>query len=813
MKTRLRGIRRKHLFIGAGAGAAATVLFLSGWVFLIVSTLPSPALIENRRVVQSTKIFDRTGTVLLYEIHGEEKRTIILFDEMPQTVKQATVAIEDAGFYSHDALELKSVLRAFLTNLLRGRIVQGGSTITQQLAKKAFLTDERTVSRKLKELILAFQLERRFSKDEILAAYLNQIPYGSNAYGIEAASQTFFSKPARDLTLAQAATLASLPKAPSFYSPYGSHVEDLINRQRYALDQMAASGFITAEDRDGALNEKLVFTKPFTGIKAPHFVIAVQEYLSERYGEDFIQTQGLKVITTLDFELQQLAERVVAEGAQRNEELYKGNNAALVAQDARTGQILALVGSRNYFDVEREGNFNVATQGLRQPGSSIKPFVYAAAFEKGYTPETIVFDLQTEFDTTGDPKKSYIPNNYDEKFRGPVSLRQALAQSINIPAVKVLYLVGLSDALKTARAFGLSTLTEISRYGLSLVLGGGEVRLIDMVNGYAAFAQDGIAHKQSLVVSVSLGDKVLASYRDKQTRVIGAQYARTINDILSDTETRAPLFGASMNLTTLPDREIALKTGTTNDYRDAWAIGYSPSLTVGVWAGNNDNTPMQRKGGSILAAVPIWHAFIAEAFKNKPVETFIKPDTAEVDKPVLKGNYVVDYQFQDQHYPQIHTILNYIDRNDPRGAEPLQPEKDPQFSNWEKPVIAWVAGNVPNPETFNKELPAGSIVVSQDIIALSPKLSVDITAPASGEFITASSAVEARVVSQTAIQKIEFLVNGVVADTITSGLGASFTYKKPLLNIPLKLQNIFSVTALDQDGTAAKQEVIAFLKP
>ena len=362
-----------------------SVLIIGGGIFtaIISRNLPDPALMENRRVSQSTKIYDRTGQIPLYEIHGEEKRTIIPFAEVPDYVKKATLTIEDANFYNHSAFDWRSILRAFFVNLAKGRIAQGGSTITQQLAKNAFLTPERTVVRKIKELLLAFRLEKKYSKDEIFDLYLNQIPYGANAYGIEAASQTYFKKFAKNLNLAEAALLASLPKAPSYYSPWGAHVDELMNRKDYILKKMSDSGLINEEELKQAKKFQFVFASQITGIKAPHFVIAIQEYLINKYGEDFIRTAGLTVTTTLDWELQQLAEKVVLEGAKRNEELYQGTNAALVAQDAVTGQILALVGSRDYFDKEIDGNFNVATQGLRQPGSAIKPFAYLTAFKKG----------------------------------------------------------------------------------------------------------------------------------------------------------------------------------------------------------------------------------------------------------------------------------------------------------------------------------------------------------------------------------------------------------------------------------------------
>lgn len=669
--------------------------------------LPNPEQFVNRQITQSTKIYDRTGEILLYEIHGEEKRTVIPFEEIPEYVKQATIAIEDQNFYTHPAFDWRSIIRAFFVNLLKGRVVQGGSTITQQLAKNAFLTPERTFSRKTKELILAYWLERRYSKDEILNLYINQVPYGANAYGIEAASQTYFDKPAKELNLSESAVLAALPKAPSYYSPWGTHSDELESRKNYILNQMFELGFIDEEEKIRNQNNKLKFAPPNIGsIKAPHFVMMVREYLNTKYGEETIEKGGLKIITTLDWPLQEIAERIIKEGAERNEELYKGKNAALVVQDAKTGQILALVGSRDYFDIENGGNFNVASQGLRQPGSAFKPFAYITAFKKGYSPETIVFDLPTEFDTSDNPLKSYQPENFDQKFRGPVSFRQALAQSINVPSVKALYLANIDDTIKTAQDFGITTLKERGRYGLSLVLGGGEVKLIEMVNAYSVFSQEGVKHQQSLILKIedSKG-MVLEKYIDQAAQVIEPQFAKLINNILSDQKTRQGLFQNSFNLTVFPDRDVALKTGTSNDHRDAWTIGYTPSLVVGVWAGNNNNQPMQKQAGSILAAVPIWHNFLSEALINQPFESFNKPDPIFQTKPILKGEYIINYKLDDEIFPQIHNILYYVDKNNPIGPEPQNPEQDYQFKNWEKSVLLWAKKNIPDFERYNQPIP------------------------------------------------------------------------------------------------------------
>ncbi len=682
------------------------------WAATLAKELPSPEQFISPQINQSTKIYDRTETIVLYEIHGKEKRTVIPFEEMPDYVKKATISIEDQKFYEHAALDWRAVIRAFFTNIIKGRVVEGGSTITQQLAKNIFLSPEKTIKRKVKELILSYWIEKRYSKDEILNLYLNTVSYGANAYGIESASQIYFSKPAKDLSLAESAILAALPKAPSYYSPWGLHRDELEQRKNYVLEQMFRSGFVDEEEKIRAQNNKLKFADKNLGeIKAPHFVMMVKDYLVSKYGDEVIEKGGLKVVTTLDWNLQQEAEKSIEEGVKRNSELYDGRNASLVAQDAKTGQILALVGSKNYFaepepkgcepgeTCQFEGNFNVAVQGLRQPGSAFKPFAYATAFKKGYTPDTLVFDLPTEFSVyrdicplvninfNDDNPLCFHPQNFSKQFRGLINLRSALAQSINVPSVKTLYLAGLVDSIKAARDLGITTLAGPDRYGLSLVLGGGEVRLIEMVGAYSVFSQEGIRHKQAVVLKIESSKKMtLEKYFDNPSQILDAQDARLINDILSDTEARAPLFSRSLNLTVLPDKEVALKTGTTDDYRDAWAIGYTPSLVVGVWAGNNNNKPMRQQGGSILAAVPIWHSFISKALENKPIEFFNKPDPLPLmDKPMISGNYPINNE--------VHDILYYVNVNDPLGDSPMNPENDSQFLNWEEPVKEWLKTN------------------------------------------------------------------------------------------------------------------------
>lgn len=817
-----------------GAVLAGTVVFVFAVFFVLglAGNLPSIEQIKNRQISESTKIYDRTGTILLYEINAGQKRTVVPFDEIPQFLKDATISIEDEKFYEERAFDWRGILRAVIANVTSGRYAQGGSTITQQLAKNAFLTREKTVVRKLKEFILAVQLDRNYSKNEILSYYLNEIPYGPMAYGAESASQTFFNKPVRDITLAEAAILAALPQSPTYYSPWGTHVADLIKRQRAILKKMYDTDKIDKKQMDVALMEKIFFAPKNTqSIKAPHFVFMVQDYLASRYGEDLTKTGGLKVITTLDWNLQQLAEKAVLDGAENNTKLYEGYNAALVAQDAKTGQILALVGSKDYFassslpancapgqNCKFEPNFNVAVQGLRQPGSALKPFVYLTAFEKGYAPETVLFDVPTEFtsmnsdcppivDFKNENEECFHPENFDEEFRGPIPLRQALAQSVNIPAVKTLYLAGLSDTIANVNKFGLTSLNDPGRYGLSLVLGGGEIKLIDLVETYSVLSQEGIKHRQALVISIENKDgEILEVYQDQNEQTVDPQYPRLINDILSDSEARAPLFQNSLGLTVFPDHEVALKTGTSNDYRDAWALGYTPSLVVGVWAGNNDNTPMQRHGSSILAAIPIWHAFLDEALKNQPAETFNRPDLRLPEKPILAGSYAPE--------AQIHTILQHVDRKNPSGPTPANPADDPQFYNWEIGVLDWAKNNSSTLQFITPIASSTPAVVAETSAPeiLTPQPQITILSPQSDSVIQSRINLAAQIIAPSSLVNIEIYFNDQLVEKINGNFGKNYQLNWVVIPRNINPENALEVRATDQSGASDKAVVFLYVR-
>ncbi len=686
----------RRLFHAAAWLALGGIAAFTAFFIYLAQNLPSPSEISNHTISESTKIFDRTGTVLLYEISGGKKRTTIPLSEVPKSLEDATIAIEDKDFYNEPAFNLKGVARAVITNISGGNLTgQGGSTITQQLARNAFLSPEKTLTRKLRELILAIQLDQQYTKDKILEMYLNEIPYGPTIYGVETASQMYFAKPARDLTIAESAILAALPQAPSRLSPWGSHLDLLFQRQHLVLKAMHDQKKITDTEYQQALSQPIVFAAQNpTGIKAAHFVLAVQDYLLQKYGEDTVRKGGLKVKTTLDWTLQQAAEKAVSEGAARNEAAYGGGNAALVAEDSTTGQILALVGSRDYFDKDHQGSYNAATQALRQPGSALKPFVYLEGFTQGYTPNTVLFDVPTEFSTNAacpdvpnfdsSDSRCFHPQDFEGYFSGPMDVRHALAESVNVPAVKMLYLVGKKNAIQLLQSFGITTLDDPNKYGLSLVLGGGAVHLIDLVKAYSVLSQEGTLRDQAMILEVrDSSDNVVESFEPKDSKVMDAEPIREVNDVLSDANARSGLFHSSLGLTVFPGHDVALKTGTSNDYRDAWTIGYTPSLVVGVWAGNNNNVAMHRQGSSILAAVPIWSAFMQSALATQPSESFTPPAPLQQTKQALIG------MCTDSNGTP-HTILFCVDTDDPTGAAPSNPARDPQYTKWEIGVSHWV---------------------------------------------------------------------------------------------------------------------------
>ena len=742
----------------------------------LTNDLPDPNRLIDRQVPESTKIYDRTGQTVLYEIHGDQKRTMISLKDVPDNLKNATIAVEDKDFYKHSGFSLWAIFRTIVTNVLFEKKA-GGSTLTQQFIKNAVLTNEKTFTRKIKEIILAYRLEKKFSKDEILQMYFNEIPYGSTAYGVEAASQRYFGKSARDLSLAESAVLAAIPQAPSRYSPYGPNKDLLIARQKYILDLMVKYGYITKDQANDAKNTALVFKAPTDNMLAPHFVMYIKEMLSDKYGEKTVEQGGLKIYTTLDLYKQKIAEEVIKEKTAINEKKYQATNAALVSIDPKTGQVLAMVGSRDYFNNDIDGQVNVALQ-PRQPGSSFKPIVYAASFIKGYTPDTVLYDVVTNFST--DPAKPYEPHNYDSKEHGPVTIRQALAGSLNIPAVKTIYLTGIDNVISLAQNLGYTTLNDKSRFGLSLVLGGGEVKLIEHANAFSAFAREGTKHPLAFILKIEDKDgKVLEEFANQDEKVLDGNTARQINSILSDNPARSYVFGAD-NFLTLGSRPVAAKTGTTNDYRDAWTIGYTPSIVTGVWVGNNDNKEMKRGADGSVVAAPIWHDYMNRVLGNTPIEYFNAPDSTKTGKPVLDGviddtatvkidkfsgylanEFTPPSAIIEKQFRQTHDILYYVNKDDPTGAPPTDPKSDPQFDLWENAVLAWakkqgIINSSPPTEFDNIHRPAYQPIMSIDY-------------PSNNQTIT-NQILEVKI-SATAtngINRAEYYVDGYLFDTIAS---------------------------------------------
>ena len=591
---------------------------------LIFRDLPSPAKLGSYDIPISTKVYDRNNT-LLFDFFVDQNRTPVALSQIPKHAQQATIAIEDKDFYKHQGINpIGGMLRAMGATLTGGRL-QGGSTITQQLVKSALLTPERTIPRKIKEIILAFWVEILYPKDKILEMYLNQVPYGGTAWGIETAAEKYFGKNVGELSLAEAALLAGLPQAPTLYSPFGAHPEYAKTRQKEVLERMVEDSYITREEADSAFSQELTY-KPEIGIKAPHFVMYVKEQLVTLYGESVVERGGLKVTTTLNLDLQEYAQATVTAEVEKLRGYRVTNGAALITKPA-TGEVFAMVGSIDYFATP-SGSFNVATA-LRQPGSSIKPINYGIGIERRLvTPATMLLDVPTCFQVTNQPL--YCPRNYDGKFHGPVQLRFALGNSYNIPAVKMLAVNTVSDMVASASAFGLDTFQDPSRYGLSLTLGGGEVRMVDMAEAFGVFANTGI--RKDLVSILKVVDKkgiTLYEHKDLNlekeipsqllltgTRVLSPETTFLISHILLDNNARADAFGTGSFLV-VPGHAVSVKTGTTDDLRDNWTIGYTPQYLTVTWVGNNDNTPMNPALVSgVTGAAPIWNKLMRRVLQD-----------------------------------------------------------------------------------------------------------------------------------------------------------------------------------------------------
>lgn len=825
-KSRHERLKRIKPWLGR-IGIAATGFVLAGALVLTVvfawysRDLPDPNTLLERTIPQSTKIFDKTGKTLLFEIHGAENRTLIKIDELPDYVKWATIAVEDKSFYTHRGINFSRIIKAAFVDILTGRKAQGASTLTQQFVKNAILTNEKSIARKLKEVILSLQIERIYKKDQILQLYFNEIPYGSTLYGIESASQSYFGKQAKDLTLDEAALLAALPQAPDFYSPYGTGSRgdnriSLVKRKNLILGLMVEQNYITQEKADGAKavdTLKKLMPKKIGEIRAPHFVTYVRSELLEKYGQRQVEEGGLKVITTLDWDKQQIAEEEVRKGVEDRGEKYGFTNSALVAIDPKNGQVVSMVGSKDFFDQEHDGQVNVTIR-PRQPGSSFKPIVYTAAFLKGYTPEMTLWDVNTVFKS--DPK-NYEPKNYDLGEHGPISARIALQGSLNIPAVKMLYLVGVSRVLDFAESLGYSTFGDRSRFGLSLVLGGGEVLLLEHAHAYSAFANQGIQKPLTSILKVEdAKGAVLEEWKESDGKqIVERNAALTISNVLSDNNSRAFVFGLSNSLV-LSGRPVAAKTGTTNNYHDAWTLGYTPSLVAGVWVGNNDNAAMKRGADGSIIAAPIWNAFMRRALEKTPIEQFPAPQPTSTNKPFLLGKGVEQIvqidkvtgklatEFtppelvENRTYREAHSELWYVDKDDPRGAAPSNPDRDPQFINWESSVVAWVEKN-----SWNATSTAPT--ETDDVHTSANKPTITISSPMPGEaWNTRQPTIQFSASAPRIINRVEAQIEGIIIGTTIGNGGSISTFLPNSIGVGYR---DLTVTAYDDVGNRGSATV------
>lgn len=611
--------------------------------FGIFYQLPSPEGLKNFKVTPlATHLYDRNGK-LLYAIYSDQNRTPVVLKDLPPYVGQASIAIEDKDFYHHAGISFISGILRAIRDMIEYHTLQGGSTLTQQLVKGALLTPERSVRRKLREIVLAVWVEQIFTKDQILEMYLNQVPYGGAVYGVEQAARTYFGKSAKDLTIAEAATLAGLPQAPSIYSPFVDP-QAATTRRNEVLQKMYEQKYITKEQYDTALATPLVVQPPTTSIRAPHFVFYVKSQLEQEYGSREVQEGGLKVTTTVDLDIQEQAEKIIKEELDKIKALHVTNGAALVTRPS-TGEILAMVGSADYF-ATGSGAFNVTTA-LRQPGSSIKPFNYVVGIDRRLvTAGTVFLDDKTCF-PKGQDGKPYCPVNYDGQFHGPVQLRFALGNSFNIPAVKMLAINGVENFVASASAFGFTTLNDASRYGLSLTLGGGEIRMTDFAHAYSIFPNQGKSRPLQSILKVQTNSgKVLYQFKDANfvqdiskplgypnffaipgKQLVSKEAIFIISHILLDNNARLTEFGPNSSLV-IPNKAVSVKTGTTDDKKDNWTVGYTPDFLTMVWVGNNDNTPMnQYLASGITGAAPIWNRIMTYVLRNQQDLWPIRPDS------------------------------------------------------------------------------------------------------------------------------------------------------------------------------------------
>lgn len=747
---------------------------------LFAKDLPSPNKLTAKDTSLSTKIYDRNGK-LLYDIYGDKNRALVKWNEIPPYLKQATISVEDKNFYKHQGFSIFGIMRATL-NIFIFRKLEGGSTITQQVVKNTLLTPEQTLTRKIKEFILALQVERKYTKDEILQIYLNEVPYGGTAWGVEAAAQSYFGKEAKGLTLAEAVILAGLPQRPSYYSPFGSNPKAYIDRAMDVARRMREDGYITSNQEEQLKKDipNIKFSPNDQGIRAPHFVFYVKDQLTERYGEKYVEQGGLKVTTSLDLELQDKVQKIVAEEVAKLSDFKVGNGSAVVI-DPKSGEVLAMVGSKDYFAKDYDGQVNV-TLSLRQPGSALKPFTYVTAFKAGYTSSFVLMDVPTEF-PGGAGQPPYKPVNYDGKYRGPQQVRFALGSSLNIPAVKMLGLVGVKNMLRTAYDAGVKSLEptddNLKRFGLAITLGGGEVTLLELTNGYATLADRGTMHEAVSILKVQdKNGKMLDEVGDNRGKqVLGEDFSFLISHILSDNNARSTVFGPS-SLLNIPGKTVAVKTGTTDDKRDNWAIGYTPSVVVGVWVGNNDNSAMNPKIASgITGATPIWNRIITTALADKKDGGFSKPDNVialEVDAfggglPCRDFPKRSEYFVKGTEPTKDCLVEKTLDGKDYFVFVEFDPISTDGKNRWQDGINAWADSQGDPKYKPPKELLSQPNQNPDDIHAI-------IKNPKDHDQVDLQFTTEADVETGRKVTKLEFYIDGSIKDTKESG-PFNFEYK------------------------------------
>ena len=831
-----------YALIGMVGLFLAGVIVLTIFIAILSIGLPDVHDIDKLSVAQSTTIYDREGNVL-YVKHGDENRKYVSYDEISEDLVNATVSIEDDDFWNHKGFDLPAIIKAGMHEVFGIGAKRGGSTITQQYVKNAFLSSEHSYTRKIKELILAVRLEQAYDKKKILELYLNKIPYGNTAYGIQKAAEIYFGKDAKDLDVAESAILAGLPQAPSYYNPYGTNrnsellvpLENLAERNIYdtskltvdvdyklgligkgydlgdghtiyipgradlILRKMYSDGYITSDEKDEAWAkiQNLEFEKHISRMQAPHFVFYIISQLEDKYGKEVVEQGGLQVYTTIDPQLQEIAERVVEEGADSNATRFNATNAALVSIDQKTGEILAMVGSKDYWDEEIDGNVNIATS-YKQPGSSFKPYVYAQAFYNRYAPASVVYDVKTQFGA-GAP-----PNNYDGTFRGPMTMRAALAQSRNIPAIKAYFLGGEQEAiLNLTQRMGLKFLSTDRDYGWPLALGTAEIRLLDHTSAFGVFANGGKRMEPVSILKVKNAQGDILEEIDperKPEEVLDPQIAYLITSILSDTSVR---LGPNL---TIPGQVNAAKTGTSNKKvnnvnipSNLWTMGYTPYITTGVWAGNSD----ERKSGNLYAtangydaAAPIWKKYMTEAHKVKEwgykefeVPTGIQTVSVSAATGKLPGANIppeglrsdvfasfglpteVDNSFAKVKVDTRNDLLanewcpaNVVEERVYRQHHAIVPT----FTNWEAGVQAWAAAMAAKDDGSKVGVPPTEVSPLCSEKQFKSKRSIKITEPSSYEKIGIGNLpVKVKVKSDFAIDKIQFFLDGMLQNTVT----------------------------------------------